>query len=238
MEKVHGIVTGSMNFRDNDKLINLFTMEEGLLFITAYGARGSKGEIAAASQPFMHGEFMLSVKNGMISLKSAVVDEPFTPIYSDYERYKIGSAMLLAINTSMTENERSEDIYALLHYCLSFLAYTDSNHWDIFSGFLLKLMYYSGFAPSITHCANCGEDLRKNTKVMFSDKAGGSLCHGCSASYNAKSVEPLTLEIMRRILTLQSCDITKIAVPQKAQKQVYSTILSYAESQLETRLFK
>ena len=238
MQTVHGIITRSIDYQENDKLLNLFTQERGMIFAKAHGAKGFKSEMATASQLFVHGEYIINEKNNKLSFRSAVADELFLPICRDYEKYKVGCAMLMAINTAMNEGERNDECYELLHYALSFLAYSDVNEYDLLSGYLLKLLKFTGFCPSITHCANCGEDLRRESTMLFSNQAGGALCLSCRNTYDAKNVNPLTMEILRRILLLETADLVKIAIPEKAQKQVYSTVINYAEYYFETRLFK
>lgn len=237
-ETVHGIITRNIDFHENDKLVNIFTEEEGMLFVTAFGARGSKNEMTAASQLFIYGEYLLKERNRKLSIKSAVIDQTFSPIYHDYERFRIGCAMLTAINAAVHEGEKNDRCYRLLYYCLSFLAYSEADGNDLLIAFLLKLLQFTGFAPSITHCSNCGEDLRQKTRIQFSNSSGGAVCSSCRNAYDTKTVDALTLEIMRRILRLEIKDLVKVAIPEKAKKQVRSTVMSYAESYLETQIYR
>ena len=83
---VNAIVLRSVNYRDFDRILTLFSREEGKISAAARGAHRAKSPLAAASTQFTAGEFALEERNGKLSVKSFLLDEAFYPLREDARR--------------------------------------------------------------------------------------------------------------------------------------------------------
>ncbi len=57
--RVHGIVMRYANYRDNDRMLTIFTKESGRLDAKANGCRRPNSPLLPCSQPFVYGEFLV-----------------------------------------------------------------------------------------------------------------------------------------------------------------------------------
>ena len=54
---VTGIVTRYVNYRESDRILSIFTIEQGRVDAKARGCRRPTSPLLPAAQPFVYGEF-------------------------------------------------------------------------------------------------------------------------------------------------------------------------------------
>ena len=74
---VNGIVTRYANYRDNDRILTLFTRERGLISAAARGCRRPKSPLLPASELFVSGEFVLFFNRENIPYSPAMCRKRF-----------------------------------------------------------------------------------------------------------------------------------------------------------------
>lgn len=92
--KVFGLVCRYANYRENDRILTLFTREQGRLDVASRGCRRQGSPLLAASQPFVYGQFVLYQSKDKFSVNTADVLESFYPLRDDYDRFRAGLSML------------------------------------------------------------------------------------------------------------------------------------------------
>ena len=105
---VNGIVTRYANYRDNDRILTLFTRERGLISAAARGCRRPKSQLLPASELFVSGEFVLFLNREKYTVESCDVREPFYPFREDVERFSAGAYMLSLINEGTAAEQPNE----------------------------------------------------------------------------------------------------------------------------------
>lgn len=227
---VDGIVTRYVNYRDNDRIISIFTIDQGRVDAKARGCRKPTSPLVSACQPFVFGQFELYAAHERNTITACAVKETFYPIREDYERFALGSAMLRLSHNAAPENEPNEALFALLYHALSFLAYGKSHPRDLFCCFLARYLNVIGYRPSITVCCQCGRDIRRDGVVRFSDQ-GGAVCNRC-ADRDSK-ISKTALEGMRRMLLLADDEMDRVALSNSIRVEVMTRLVSYTSSALE-----
>ena len=236
---VNGIVTRYANYRDNDRILTLFTKERGLISAAARGCRRPKSKLLPASELFVSGEFVLFLNKDKYSVESCDVREPFYPLREDIDRFSAGAYMLSLINEGAAAEQPNEALMSLLMYALTFTAYSECNPLDMALCFAVRCLHTLGYSPAVTRCAACGCDLRAERKLHFSPMAGGAVCPVCTQGFraDAEEVAPLSMEAVRRMLLLSNEDMGKVRLPEQVRKELKIAINGYAEHVLE-RHFK
>lgn len=234
---VNGIVTRYANYRDNDRILTLFTRERGLISAAARGCRRPKSPLLPASELFVSGEFVLFFNREKYTLQSCDVQEAFYPLREDVERFAAGAYMLALANGGAVTEQPNEALLSLLLYALSFTAYSDCAPLDLALCFAVRCLNILGYSPAITRCAACGRDLRAAQELHFSSAAGGALCAACVKGFmmDAVPVSALSLEAVRRMLLLSDKEMGKVRLPEQVRKELKHAINGYAEHALERR---
>lgn len=226
-DKLNGIVLRYTDYKENDRILNVLSRERGIVSIMARGVRSNKHNSAcAAKDVFCCGEFVVYERNGIEYVSSSSVIEAFYPIREDYDRFTTAAQIARMIQKSADPN-KSNELYALVYYALSFLAYGKAEPRDLFIGFASKLIITEGYEPIITRCANCGKSVLNYTKIRFSNGFGGSMCDDCAANepeYSAKSMEAL-----RRIMLLENKDLDRIRLTDTMRVELFELLAGHIE---------
>ena len=65
-EKLSGIVLGGVNFSENDKILNIFTLEKGVISAKIKGVKKAGAKLKFASEPFCFAEFIFSDRKSVV----------------------------------------------------------------------------------------------------------------------------------------------------------------------------
>ena len=232
---LNGIVLRHANYRDNDRILTIFTREQGTVTAAARGCRKCGSALLACSEIFTYGEFVLFEGRGRYTVDACDVRERFYALREDMDRLAAGAYMLSVAEACTPKGQQSEALFDLLYYALSYAAYGKQAPVDVALCFLARCLAILGYTPRLTRCACCGEDLRALPRLGFDPCAGGAVCGACMRP-DSIAVSPLSLEAVRRMLLLSNQDMEKVALPERVRTELKAALNAYAEHVLERKL--
>ena len=228
---VSGIVTRYTNYRENDRILSIFTIERGRIDAKARGCRRPASPLLPVAQPFVYGEFELFSAKDKFTVNQATVTESFFPIREDIVRYAAASSMLQLVHEASQEGEPNRALFSLLYHSLSFLSYGEVNTDDLMLCFLVKYLYTIGYCPSITVCGQCGRDLRADSHVYYARHAGGAVCAACQTG--ATEISKISLEAMRRMLLLSDDQMQRVKLTERLRSELLKILPAQVEYSLD-----
>lgn len=168
---------------EKDRVMTLFSPEEGKFDATARGARNPKSKLAATSQPFVHARFLIARGRSLDIASQAEVETAHPHISADLWRTAWAT---LVCETCSIVPERQNDPLMFEILKLSLGAFNDEtrNADDIeLAGlwFQAQFLSHAGYAPTIGRCVVSGEKIvvppdDLTARVAFSPTLGGTLC--------------------------------------------------------------
>lgn len=177
--KTKGLVIRERPFQEQDKILTLFTEEQGKLQAIAKGVRRSKSSIIAATQLFAYSEFVYYPGKNFASINQADLVEAYYPLRSNLVKMSLASYLLELIDVFYDWYQGNRAVFRLLTFILYYIAYSKaSNDEALAAAFQLKLCEVNGIFPVLDQCANCH---RKEEPVRFSIENSGVLCHNCQS---------------------------------------------------------
>lgn len=135
MEKrLTGIVLKSVDYKESDKLVTVFTKEEGKVLIKIRGAKKPKSKLRFATFPFFSGVYYLTETKGGFVVTG--VDQLNVYDYStfDLKYYYLGALVLELTDKLSMEGYADEELYS---FALESLDYVKSSDNAINSAILL-----------------------------------------------------------------------------------------------------
>lgn len=217
-ESLNGIVVSYADYKDNDRILTLFTIEKGRVDCKVRNCRKPTAPFLACSQLFVFGEYTLFTSKQHSTLNSCDIKETFFPIREDPDRFMIGSLILRLCLTASEQDVQNEPLFFLLYRTLSFLAYSETDSKDLLCGFLAHYLDIIGYRPILTNCAVCHRDVRNEEVLFYSPSAGGTVCVTCP--HGSDPVNKTALEAIRRILLLSDNELNRIKMPDTLCKDV------------------
>ncbi|MEG1524254.1 MAG: DNA repair protein RecO [Clostridia bacterium] len=220
-----GIVTRYTNYRENDRIISIFTIDHGRIDAKARGCRKATSALLPVCQPFVFGQFELYSAKEKYTVNQCEIKETFFPIREDYGRFATASAALQLVHHAVQENQPNESLFTLLYHALSYLAYGSADSQDLFCCFLIRYLNAIGYRPAVTTCAHCGRDLRGDATIRFSAALGGAVCMGC-ATY-ADEISKTALEGLRRMLLLADNEMDRVRLTEPIRREITNALTAY-----------
>ncbi len=226
-EVYNGIVLRTVDYKESDRILSVFTGEKGLLTVGARGCRKPKSKLSAFSTQFCFGEIEVSEHAGKLQLSAATLRESFYPIRESYEQLYSATQVVKSAERILTEGIPNEELFLLVYNSLSLIAYGENDPVDIELCYLAKLLKQGGYSPVLTYCVRCGRDLRSNKQLRFSPSAGGCVCESCGGQYS--SVSALSMEALRRMLILDPAEMRRVRLPDSVREELRPLLYGYAE---------
>ena len=185
---VKGLVVKTVDLKESDRFINIFTEEMGMVSAYAQGARSYKSRKMAATNLFCYGSFVLMQRADKYWVKEADLIESFFDIRYSIDGLALASYFVDVLSyVAVTVPERE-----LLRLTLNSLYAIASQRYDfekIKAAFEIRALSIIGYMPDVIACKGCG---RQSGDFFFDVIGGGIECADCHSS--APAIEHVNLD--------------------------------------------
>ena len=231
--KEQGVVLRSHKLGEADKILTIMTQGSGKVRAVAKGIRKTTSRFGARLEPFTHVNLMLYRGRGALdTVTQAEIIAPHMAIREDLARFAAGETMLEAVDKVAEEHERNLRLTLLLLAGCRALDARPADAAAVAESFMLKLLSLSGFHPSITACAVCGE----RDPQLWSAGLGGAICGRC-AETGAGSCSRAALDYLAVLALADLNDAGATGQPDpRVRKESRALLYGFAEYHLERRM--
>lgn len=177
--KTQAVVLRTVAYKDNDKLLTLFSLENGKIFAGIKGVLKPKAKLAFAAQPFCFGTFHLAQKGTYSTVVGCDAEDLFFDITKDIERYYYGATLLEICDILVKENEPNVALFINLLKALKLLAYDKCEPLAVVNKFVIDALKFAGYKIDFLKCKKCLNETIN--KPFFSFSRGGVVCFPCAS---------------------------------------------------------
>ena len=167
--KTEAIVLQSIDYKDNDKLLTLFSPTLGRITAGAKGVKKQKAKLSFAAQPFCFAEYVLAEKGGRYTLTGAYLHESFFSLRYDIVRFYAACALAEICLAILYENETYESLFIGLIESLKALALAEDDPAEAVAGFALIAVRESGYPIDLGYLEECGGYIGDKLWFDFAD---------------------------------------------------------------------
>jgi len=217
---VEGIVVSATPYKENSKILNILTKENGIIGCISKGCKSLKSKLRTISEKFAYGAFHMYYKeDGLSTLIDGDIKDYFINIRSDIIKVSYLS-YICELSTNVYKESNSEEVYPLLISAI--LKIEEGLNPRIITNILeLQYLEFLGINLNLDNCVVCG-----STKVVtLSLPKGGYVCS------NHRTNEELMDEKVMKLLRLYNyVDISKIStldIDEKVSKKISEIIDLY-----------
>ena len=143
--KTEAIVLQAIDYKDNDKLLTLFSPSLGRITAGIKGVKKPTAKLAFSAQPFCFAEYILAEKNGRYTVTNAYLHESFFALRYDIVRFYAACALAEICLTILYENEDYEGLFVALIEGLKALALSEDDPAEAVVTFALVALRESGY---------------------------------------------------------------------------------------------
>ena len=197
-ETTKALVLREVKYKEADRILTLFTADNGKITAKARGALRKGSRTAAATQQLTWSDMTLFFNKGKWTVNEASVIEPFDGLKENIASFALGSYFAECVEALSVEDQKDPELLSLALNSLYALSRALHEPRKIKAAFELRLMSLSGYRPAVERCAVCGADEPEGPVLDLID--GRLCCRKCSRGGSTVSLGGGALEAMRAIL--------------------------------------
>jgi len=234
--RVEAVALRHSDFGEADRIITLYTREQGKMRAVAKGVRKIASRKAGHLEPFTRVKLQLARGRDMFIVTQAETVDAYPSLREDLSLTGYAAYVLELLDRFVPDEESaSSSLYRLLTETLSHLA-TESNPWLTLRSYEIRLLDLLGFRPQLQDCANCGNEIQAEDQ-FFSAALGGAVCPRCGQGL--PGLWPISVDALKYLRHFQRSDYRSAmrARPDaETQKEIETVMQGYFQFLLEREL--
>jgi len=190
--KVNAIALRSVDYKESDKMLTLFSVERGIISAGIRGVKKANAKLNFCAHPFCFAEYVLSCKNERYTVVGASEIESFYNIRTDLLNFYAGSCVLEFLLKECVEDEPNEPLFMHTVNTLKKIAFGEFKAKQYLIKYLVKALELIGYGFTFKCCLRCGGELDGYERCYFDFEKGGAVCPNC-ASGEIREIMPSTI---------------------------------------------
>lgn len=183
--KLTGLVIRTVDIKETDRLITIFTEEQGAVTALARGARSLKSRKMSSTMQFCYGSFVLYGQGDKYFVKEAELIESFFDLRRSIEGLALAN-YIAEVLSDVTVEEAEGDLLRLSLNSLYAIANDRYSLKKIKAVFEIRAASILGFMPDVLQCHACGA----RAGDFFFDIMGGIIeCAACREKASRARIE-------------------------------------------------
>ena len=221
---IEGIVLSRSNFGEADRLLTVFSREEGKVRVLAKGSRKIKSKLAPHIEPFTVGNYFLAEGRSFYILAGAEAEEQNEGIMSDLDTLKDASYVSELLSMTIFEDVPNPKLYAVTKKVYTSLPkYSPEMREIILRFFEYKLLESAGYVPNFHKCVGCGKTLPEAD--YYEGDFEGVKCETCGKG--EKKVSKNFVKIIRFFAANELESVFKIKGVEKYNEELKGVLLPF-----------
>ena len=234
--RIHAIVLRHADWGEADRLVTLYTREQGKLRAVAKGARKITSRKAGHLEPFTHVKLQLARGRSLFIVTQADTIEAFLSLRETLEMTGTASYVVELLDRFVYEEEGANPtLYRLLADTLKRLA-NGEDPWLAVRYYEMRLLDFLGFRPQLSDCANCGREIKAEDQ-FFSFSLGGAVCPRCGRGLpNLPTISVDALKYLRHFQRSSYAEAKRACPTPAVMNEVETLMQGYFTYLLEREL--
>ncbi len=233
--RVESVVLRHNDWGEADRLLVLYTRDQGKLRAVAKGVRKLRSRKAGHLEPFTRVTLMLAAGRDLWIVTQAQTIDAYLPIREDLMRTGYAAYVVELLDRFTYEEGENRLLFQLLTDTLERIA-VDEDAYTAVRYYELHLLDLLGFRPEVFECVICHEPVRQEDQ-FFSNLLGGVVCPRCvSRAPDARPVSMQALKFLRHFLRSSYAEARKAVAPPGARPEIEALIQTYVTFLLERNL--
>jgi len=223
-QRVEAIVLKHSDFGEADRLLTIYSREQGKLRAIAKGARKPGSRKGGHLEPFSRVRLLLGKGRELAVVSQAEAVETNSVLTENLEALGYASYGVELLDRFSGDHDENAGLYRLLRDTLQRLAGGEDLQLAV-RYYEIRLLDLAGFRPELQKCLNCQKEIKPEDQY-FSFEQGGVLCPQCGRGN--REARPISLGALKVLRHLQrsSYDEARRAKPSAAVQAELETLMN------------
>lgn len=223
-KKLTALILSRRDFSESDRILSVFTLEEGRTEILAKGSRKIKSKMAGYIEPFTLGTYHIVEGKTFYILTGAETIECHDNICENINLYQNASYLCEILKLSIPESEPEKKIFNLLTDSLKILPTLNERKTEILKRYYeFTILSEIGYKPDFIYCKKC------KTEILESDKYLGTIegifCPDCKG--NGSEISKNSLKLLKLFQEKSLIEVLNISVSNDNISELKEVIYPY-----------
>ena len=175
LTEVKGLIIRTTDIRESDRMLTIYTEEQGIISALARGARSIKSRLMSTTTQFCYASFVLYGQGDKLWVKEAALIDNFYDIRSSIEGLAL-AGYIAEVLCHVATAEGDRDLIRLSLNSLYAISRRTHPLNRIKAVFEMRLASILGFMPDVLRCRVCGTG---EGEFYFDIMAGAIECYHC-----------------------------------------------------------
>ncbi len=229
------VVLRHSDWGEADRLLVLFSREQGKLRAIAKGARKLRSRKAGHLEPFTRVKLMLAKGSDWWIVTQAETVNAYLPLREDLLRTAYAAYVIELLDRFIYEEGENRPVYTLLTDTLERIS-TQADPFLAVRYYEIHLADLLGFRPELFHCVRCQTEIKPEDQY-FDPGQGGALCPQCGPMVaGARPVSMTTLKFLRHFQRSIFAEADRAVLTPGVRHEMESLLNAYLTYWLERKL--
>lgn len=227
MSKCRAVVIKTQDFKENDKLVWLYTDKYGKVSSIAKGAKRSKSKLLAVTLPLCYGEYMLFKGKSLFNLQEGKIINSFQGLLNNLDKLTFSSYICELIDIALIDSESNPALFKEFVTTL-YLLNTDAIDYELLiRAFELKLLKATGYGLTLDNCTVCRKKISAANFISLS--SFGGVCEECKKEYGLH-ISKGAYNALKFLSKMPSDKIYRLNLNQDIKKEIEKVTLTIISS--------
>lgn len=226
--KVNAIVLKSIDYKENDKILTLYSLECGKIVAGIKGVKRFGAKLKFVQEPFCFAEFILNEKGGKYTVIGATFIDNFYNLRLDLEKYYTSAIISEVLLNLVEDGLADKKLFSTSINSIKNICY-EKNERLTLSLYLKEIIEILGYDLQEPYCCNC-DSLIKD-RVFFDFKNASFYCYDCKV----ENIREIKIETYNAYCKLLIDKENAILIKDELDK-LLRFFIYYIEYKTETKL--
>lgn len=234
--RASAVVLRHTDWGEADRLLTLYTRDQGIVRALAKGARKVTSRKAGHLQPFTHITVQLAKGRDLLIVTQVETVNAFLPLHDDLVKTGYAAYVVELLLRFSYEGEGADpSIFRLLVDTLDRIE-KEEDAWMATRYYEVRLLDAVGFRPQLFECVNCGREIMAEDQ-FFSFTSGGVICPRCGEGIpNLTKISLEALKYLRHFQRSSYKEASRARPGPDVQKEAEMLMQGYFTHLLERTL--
>jgi DNA repair protein RecO (recombination protein O) len=234
--RTQAVILRRRDHGDADRILTVFTPQEGKLDLIAKGTRKTSSRKAGHLEPFTHVNLLVAQARTWDIITEVTTLESFGGLRASLERISQASYACELIDIFGESADDSRELWEMMLLALREIDRGQRDPQLFLRWFELHLLSLAGFQPELFHCLGCGEEIRPEANVL-SLAEGGIYCPRCGQALpSGEAIDVTVLKMMRHLQRSSWASVRNLSLERAVLGALESILYRYLVLVLERQL--
>ncbi len=224
--QTEAIIVKKIKLGEADRILTLYTLEQGKIEGVAKGVRRPKSRMAGHLELLTYSQIRLARGRNLDTIIGSQTIDSFMPLKNDLWLTSCGLYAAELVNQFSEERVANQPLFRLLLEALQRLSRADNTDLTM-RYFELRLLELVGYRPQLQECVACHIQLKPEVNA-FCSSAGGIICPSCRDQQRSSfSISVDALKVLRLFQKTEFEVVSRLRVNPELSAELKTALASY-----------